>query len=186
MRYWLGNFKPGDTELDMSLIKNEQVQRKNLHHCNPVQGSTGASQGNPCNENRIPATRTGNGFVVIFLNCNNEITWKIKKFGSQKLWKIPLNLCNFRKKVYLKLETPPRRVSVQKSKAHQGWRKRGGRGGRTPPDFGRIEGAAGQRRRTTLLLTHPDFQTLRHPCDKSSKLLERQIWCRDVILKVGF
>ena len=34
----------------------------------------------------------------------------------------------------------------------------GGAGGRTPPppDFGRIEGA--------LLLAHPGFQTLRHPC----------------------
>ena len=38
-------------------------------------------------------------------------------------------------------------------------------GGRTPPppDFGRIEGTAGQRRRAALLLAHPDFQTLRHP-----------------------
>ena len=33
-----------------------------------------------------------------------------------------------------------------------------------PPEFGRIEGAAGQQRRATLPLAHPDFQTLRHPC----------------------
>ena len=32
-----------------------------------------------------------------------------------------------------------------------------------PPDFGRIEGAAGQWQRVPLLLAHPDFQTLRHP-----------------------
>ena len=41
----------------------------------------------------------------------------------------------------------------------------GGRGGGIrPPDFGRIEGAAGQRQRAALLLAHPDFQALRHPC----------------------
>ena len=40
----------------------------------------------------------------------------------------------------------------------------GGAGGaQAPPDFGRIEGAAGQRLRAALLLAHPDFQTLRHP-----------------------
>ena len=33
------------------------------------------------------------------------------------------------------------------------------------PDFGRIESAAGQRGRATLLLANPDFQTLRHPCN---------------------
>ena len=32
------------------------------------------------------------------------------------------------------------------------------------PDFGRIEGAAGQRCRVILLLAHSDFQTLRRPC----------------------
>ena len=31
------------------------------------------------------------------------------------------------------------------------------------PDFGRIEGAAGQWQRAALLLAHSDFQTLRHP-----------------------
>ena len=31
-----------------------------------------------------------------------------------------------------------------------------------PPDFGRREGDAGQRRQTALLLVHSDFQTL--PC----------------------
>ena len=30
------------------------------------------------------------------------------------------------------------------------------------PDFGRIEGAARQRRGAALLLAHSDFQTLRH------------------------
>ena len=46
----------------------------------------------------------------------------------------------------------------------QAWRKRGGgRGGTWPPDFGRSEGAAGQRWRAALLLAHPDFQSLRHP-----------------------
>ena len=51
----------------------------------------------------------------------------------------------------------------------QGWRKRGvgvgggQRGAYTSPDFGRLEGAAGARRRTELLLAHPDFETLRHP-----------------------
>ena len=41
----------------------------------------------------------------------------------------------------------------------------GGRAGgaAAPPDFGRSEGAAGQRRRAALLLAHPDFQSLRHP-----------------------
>ena len=41
----------------------------------------------------------------------------------------------------------------------------GGRVGAVhPPDFGRIEGAAGQWwRQAALLLAHPDFQTLRHP-----------------------
>jgi hypothetical protein len=33
-----------------------------------------------------------------------------------------------------------------------------------PPDFGRIEGAARQRRRAALLLAPLDFQTLQHPC----------------------
>ena len=33
----------------------------------------------------------------------------------------------------------------------------------THPDFGKIEGAAGQRRHAALLLAHPDFQTLLHP-----------------------
>ena len=36
----------------------------------------------------------------------------------------------------------------------QAWRKRGARGAYAPPDFGRIEGAAG---RAALLLAHPDF-----------------------------
>ena len=35
------------------------THRRKCVHYNPVQGSTGASQGNPCNENRIPAMRTG-------------------------------------------------------------------------------------------------------------------------------
>ena len=34
------------------------------------------------------------------------------------------------------------------------------------PDFGSLEGAAGQWRRTALLLAHSDFQTLRHPCPR--------------------
>jgi hypothetical protein len=34
------------------------------------------------------------------------------------------------------------------------------------PYYGRIEGAARQRRRASLLLAHPDFQTLRHSCVK--------------------
>ena len=32
------------------------------------------------------------------------------------------------------------------------------------PDFDRIEGAGGQRRRAALLLAVSIFQTLRHPC----------------------
>ena len=39
-----------------------------------------------------------------------------------------------------------------------------GAGCAQPPDFGIIEGAAGQRRHAALLLAHPDFQTFRHPC----------------------
>ena len=40
----------------------------------------------------------------------------------------------------------------------------GGRGGSCPPpDFGRSEDAAGQRRRAALLPAPPDFQTLLHP-----------------------
>ena len=40
----------------------------------------------------------------------------------------------------------------------------GGQGGRmAPPDFGRIEGAARQRRRAALLLAPLDFQALQHP-----------------------
>ena len=34
------------------------IEFLNLHY-NPVQGSTGALQGNPCNDYRIPAMRTG-------------------------------------------------------------------------------------------------------------------------------
>ena len=47
----------------------------------------------------------------------------------------------------------------------------GGSGGQgaLPPVFGRIEGAARQRRRAALLLAHPDFQTLRHPCINANK-----------------
>ena len=39
----------------------------------------------------------------------------------------------------------------------------GGQGGRKTPDFGRIEGAAGQWRCVELLLAHPDFQNQCHP-----------------------
>ena len=46
----------------------------------------------------------------------------------------------------------------------------GGAGGAAAPtDFGRSEGAARQRRRAALLLAHPDFQTLRHPCINANK-----------------
>ena len=38
-----------------------------------------------------------------------------------------------------------------------------------PPYFGRIEGAARQWGRAALLLAHPDFQTLRHPCINATK-----------------
>ena len=38
----------------------------------------------------------------------------------------------------------------------------GGRGIYIPPDFGRIEDAAGQRRLAALLLAPPDFQTQCH------------------------
>ena len=44
----------------------------------------------------------------------------------------------------------------------------GGQGG--VPDFGRSEGAAGQRRRAALLLAPPDFQTLQHACTVQQKL----------------
>ena len=37
-----------------------------------------------------------------------------------------------------------------------------GGGAYDPPDFGKSEGAAGQRRRAALLLAPPDFQTLQH------------------------
>ena len=47
-------------------------------------------------------------------------------------------------------------------KPFAGMTEAGGRGAYAPPDFGRIEGAAGQRRCAALLLAHPDFQTLRH------------------------
>ena len=48
----------------------------------------------------------------------------------------------------------------------QACRKRGGRGTVAPPDFGRSEDAAGQRRCAALLHAPgpPDFQTLRHAC----------------------
>ena len=46
-----------------------------------------------------------------------------------------------------------------------GMAEAGGRGGRmyAHPDFGRIEGATGQRRRVAFFFADPDFQTLRHP-----------------------
>ena len=51
----------------------------------------------------------------------------------------------------------------------QGWRKRGGRVG-VHPDFGTIEGAAGQRRRSRIITCPPTFSdlapSLRHPCSK--------------------
>ena len=37
-------------------------------------------------------------------------------------------------------------------------------GAAAPPDFGRSEGAAGQRRRAALLPAPPDFWPLVHPC----------------------
>ena len=40
---------------------------------------------------------------------------------------------------------------------HQGCTKGRGRGAVAPPDFGRSEGAAGQRRRPALLPAPPDF-----------------------------
>ena len=39
------------------------------------------------------------------------------------------------------------------------------RGAYVPPDFGRIEGATGDRQLAALLLAHPDVQTQLHPCD---------------------
>ena len=38
-------------------------------HCNPVQGSTGALQGNPCNEYRFPATKTGFPVMKAGFSC---------------------------------------------------------------------------------------------------------------------
>ena len=32
------------------------------------------------------------------------------------------------------------------------------------PDFGKLEGTAGQRRRAALLLAHPDFGSYLRPC----------------------
>ena len=42
-------------------------------------------------------------------------------------------------------------------------------------DFGRIEGATGQRRRVALLLARPDFQTLRHPCRELSRYYTQDV-----------
>ena len=39
-----------------------------------------------------------------------------------------------------------------------------GGGAHAPPDFGRSEGAAEQRRRAALLPAPPDFWTLQHAC----------------------
>ena len=40
----------------------------------------------------------------------------------------------------------------------------GAGGAYAPPDFGRIDVAAGQQRPATVLLAHPYFQSVRHPC----------------------
>ena len=45
---------------------------------------------------------------------------------------------------------------------------RGAGGAYFPPDFGRIEGAAGDRQLAASLLAHPDVQTQLHPCDKKA------------------
>ena len=59
----------------------------------------------------------------------------------------------------------------------QGWLKRWGRGVYVcPPDFDRIECAAGQQWRAPLLLAHPDFQTLRHPCSIHTDSIEYKVF----------
>ena len=55
----------------------------------------------------------------------------------------------------------------------QAWWKQGGRGAKGP-DFGRSEGTGGQRRCTALLLAHPDFQSLRHPCNVYTAIPNRK------------
>ena len=46
----------------------------------------------------------------------------------------------------------------------QGWEKRVGRVGVSPPRLWQKRRRCRQRRRAALLLAHSDFQTVRHPC----------------------
>ena len=50
-----------------------------------------------------------------------------------------------------------------------------------PPDFGRSEGAAGQRRRAALLPAPPDFWPLVHPCNVVGMSIEKlfDMWRND-------
>ena len=60
---------------------------KTSQHCNPVQGSTGGLKVNPCNENRIPAMRTG--FPVIktgmSLQCRKGSNSRISRIAQMNM-----------------------------------------------------------------------------------------------------
>ena len=68
-------------------------------------------------------------------------------------------------------------------------RKQGATGGDAPPPqiLAECKASPGSGSALHYYLPTQIFRPcLRHPCEKSSKLLERQIWYGDVILKVGF
>ena len=48
-----------------------------------------------------------------------------------------------------------------------------------PSGFGRIEGAAGQPRRTALQLAHSDFQILRNPCKYTFSRQFTKYWFKE-------
>ena len=55
-------------------------------HCNPVQGSTGSLQGNPCNENRMPAMRTGfpwmkTGFFPVRISSQGKSCFQVPNYA---------------------------------------------------------------------------------------------------------